>query len=149
MTSTISSTSTSTSTALLTTALLATTLHRPLRRPLAPMRASTIIKMGVTAVVCCVGGPALVYYVQPSSEELFKQYNPELQKKVLEQREERMKEYEEHMRVLKEQASADRPFWIVAAAAEKKKKKAIMQQTEENRKHLADMRKEMMEEQNR
>ncbi|KAI5776152.1 hypothetical protein EDC01DRAFT_625706, partial [Geopyxis carbonaria] len=61
------------------------------------------------AVICCVGGPALVYWIQPDPDELFKKYNPELQKKALSQREQRLKEHQEYLMKLKEYSKSDKP----------------------------------------
>jgi hypothetical protein len=36
------------------------------------MKSVTWAKMAFVGVTMCVGGPALVYYVQPTEEELFK-----------------------------------------------------------------------------
>lgn len=36
------------------------------------MKAFTWVKMLTAGSVLCIGGPALVYYVSPSEEELFK-----------------------------------------------------------------------------
>lgn len=58
--------------------------------------------------VCCIGGPALVYYVQPTDEELFKRYNPELQKKSLNRRYERQKEFDDFVTQLKTDSKDDR-----------------------------------------
>jgi len=41
-----------------------------------------------------VGGPALVYYVTPSEEEIFKRYNPDLQRRSLEGRIQRQEEFD-------------------------------------------------------
>lgn len=56
----------------------------------------------------CVGGPALVMWVQPTEEELFKRYNPDLQKKSLERRYERQKEFDDFVVQLKEHAKSDK-----------------------------------------
>lgn len=64
------------------------------------------------ALVCCVGGPALVYYIQPDPDELFKKYNPELQKKALSEREQRLRDHQEYVRKLKEYAKSDKPSTI-------------------------------------
>jgi hypothetical protein len=55
------------------------------------------------------GGPALVRYVQPTEEELFQRYNPELQKRSLEGRLQREQEFDEFVRKLKEYAKSDKP----------------------------------------
>jgi len=57
----------------------------------------------------CVGGPALVRYVQPTDEELFQKYNPELQKRSLERRYEREKDFDDFVVKLKQQAKSDKP----------------------------------------
>lgn len=55
-----------------------------------------------------VGGPALVYYVQPTEEELFKRYNPDLQKKSLANRDQRQKDFDEFVNKLKEHSKSDK-----------------------------------------
>lgn len=57
----------------------------------------------------CVGGPALVYYVSPTEEELFKKYNPDLQKKSLANRHEKQQEFDEFVSKLKEYSKSDKP----------------------------------------
>jgi hypothetical protein len=59
--------------------------------------------------VVCVGGPALVFWVQPTDEELFKRYNPELQKKSLERRFERQQEFDDFVNQLKDFSKSDKP----------------------------------------
>ena len=61
------------------------------------------------AIVCCVGGPALVFYLQPDPDELFSRYNPDLQKKALAGREKRLADHQEYVRKLKEYSKSDRP----------------------------------------
>jgi len=46
------------------------TLCRPLQS--VTMKAVTWVKMLTAGGALCIGGPALVYYVSPSEEELFK-----------------------------------------------------------------------------
>ncbi|KAK4168637.1 hypothetical protein QBC43DRAFT_309319 [Cladorrhinum sp. PSN259] len=70
-------------------------------------------KMLIAGGAACVGGPALVRYVQPTDEELFKKYNPELQKRSLERRFEREKEFDDFVVKLKEQSKSSKPIWIV------------------------------------
>ncbi|KAK4200617.1 hypothetical protein QBC40DRAFT_306587 [Triangularia verruculosa] len=65
------------------------------------------------------GGPALVRYLQPTDEELFQRYNPDLQKRSLERRYEREKEFDDFVVKLKEQAKSDKPIWILQAEEEK------------------------------
>lgn len=62
-----------------------------------------------SGAVICVGGPALTYYVTPTEEELFKRYNPELQKKSLERRTEKQEEFDYFVTKLKEYSKSDKP----------------------------------------
>ena len=48
-------------------------------------------------------------YITPSEEEIFKRYSPELQKRSLETREQRLKEAEEFVNKLKEYSKSDKP----------------------------------------
>ena len=57
----------------------------------------------------CVGGPMLTVYVMPTDEELFQKYNPELQKRSLERREERTTEFNEWLQNLKRQSRSNKP----------------------------------------
>jgi hypothetical protein len=75
----------------------------------------------------CIGGPALVWYVTPTEEEIFKvcllchmyapdsclcclqRYSPELQKKALAGREQRQKDFDAFVGQLKEAARSDKP----------------------------------------
>jgi hypothetical protein len=56
-----------------------------------------------------IGGPALVYYISPTEEELFKKYNPELQKRSLENRVEKQQEFDDFVGKLKEYSKSNRP----------------------------------------
>jgi len=51
----------------------------------------------------------LINYVQPTEEELFKKYNPELQKRSLEGRDERLREANEFIDKIKEYSKSDKP----------------------------------------
>lgn len=57
----------------------------------------------------CIGGPALVWWVSPTDEELFKKYNPELQKKSLARRYERQKEFDDFMTQVKADSKSSKP----------------------------------------
>lgn len=48
-------------------------------------------------------------WVQPTDEELFKRYNPELQKKSLERRYEKQKDFDDFVVQLKEYSKSDKP----------------------------------------
>ncbi|KAF2237848.1 CBP4-domain-containing protein [Viridothelium virens] len=85
----------------------------------------TWVKMAVVTVAMCVGGPALVYYVTPTEEELFKKYNPELQKRSLENRQARQQEFDDYVNKLKEWSRSDKQIWF---AAEEMAEKARMEQ---------------------
>ncbi|CUS09453.1 unnamed protein product [Tuber aestivum] len=111
------------------------------------MRPIAYIKMFVAGTVCCVGGPALVYYVTPDPDELFKRYNPELQKKTLEMREVREKRYAEFMGKLREYSKSDKPIWVVAAEEEKKQKIAANAERKRIRDEQERQRQEILEEQ--
>lgn len=56
-----------------------------------------------------MGGPALTYWVSPTEEELFKKYNPDLQKKSLANRAERQREFDDFVGKLKEYSKSDKP----------------------------------------
>lgn len=62
-----------------------------------------------SGAVICVGGPALTYYLTPTEEELFKKYNPDLQRKSLERRAERQEEFDHFVTKLKEYSKSDKP----------------------------------------
>lgn len=76
----------------------------------------------------CIGGPALIYYVTPTEEELFmvphsaghqnpspiltqslQRYNPELQRRSLENRKEKQEDFDNFVGRLKEYAKSDKP----------------------------------------
>ncbi|KAI9787896.1 MAG: assembly factor cbp4 [Peltula sp. TS41687] len=84
--------------------------------------------MAVTGVVICVGGPALVMYVTPSEEELFKRFNPDLQRRNLEKREERQRTHQDYLDKLREYSKSDKPIWTVAAEAEAKAKQTAVEE---------------------
>lgn len=48
-------------------------------------------------------------WVTPTDEELFKKYNPELQKRSLERRYEKQKEFDDFVGKLKEYSKSDKP----------------------------------------
>ncbi|KAF1830369.1 CBP4-domain-containing protein [Decorospora gaudefroyi] len=76
-------------------------------------RAWTWIKASAAGLGMCIGGPALVMYVSPTEEELFKRYNPELQKKSLANRYQRQKDFDDFVCGLKEASKSDKPIWTV------------------------------------
>ena len=62
----------------------------------------------LSGTVCCIGGPALVYYVSPTAEELFLKYNPELQKRSLENRLQKQQDFDDFVGKLKEYSKSDK-----------------------------------------
>ncbi|KAJ8124269.1 hypothetical protein O1611_g9372 [Lasiodiplodia mahajangana] len=80
----------------------------------------------------CVGGPAFVMWIQPTDEELFKRYNPELQKRSLEGRYERQKEFDDFVTRLKEYSKSDKPIWTVQEEAIRQHKQESLRQDFQN-----------------
>ncbi|KAI0540398.1 CBP4-domain-containing protein [Xylaria digitata] len=72
-------------------------------------RLGTWLKMLAVGGGVCVGGPAFVMWIQPTDEELFQRYNPELQKKSLERRYEKQKDFDDFVVRLKEYSKSDKP----------------------------------------
>lgn len=89
-------------------------------------RLGTWLKMLAVGGAVCVGGPALVLWVQPTDEELFKKYNPELQKKSLERRYEKQKDFDDFVTQLKEYSKSDKPIWVVQEEAARKRKEEML-----------------------
>ncbi|KAF1808739.1 hypothetical protein P152DRAFT_404663, partial [Eremomyces bilateralis CBS 781.70] len=58
--------------------------------------------------VCVIGGPALVYYVTPTEEELFKKYNPDLQRRAIQNRQKREEEFDKFVTDLKKHSKSDK-----------------------------------------
>jgi len=79
-------------------------------------------KMLAAGALCCIAGPALVYYISPTEEELFLKYNPDLQKRSLERRVVNQEEFDNFVGKLKEYSKSDKPIWDVAAEADRKSK---------------------------
>jgi hypothetical protein len=78
--------------------------------PLPPRSIFTDRRLTIpSGAVCCIGGPALVYYVSPTEEELFLKYNPELQKRSLENRRERQEDFDNFVMRLREYSKSDKP----------------------------------------
>ncbi|CAD6575522.1 MAG: assembly factor cbp4 [Alectoria sarmentosa] len=71
-------------------------------------KAALWFKMLSTGVILCVGGPALVYW----------KYNPELQKRSLENREQKQQDFDNFVNKLKEYSKSDKPIWTAAAEDE-------------------------------
>jgi CBP4 len=65
-------------------------------------------------VLFAVGGPALIVYVSPTEEELFLRYNPELQKRSLENRKEKQEDFDNFVGKLKEYSKSDKTSTLAA-----------------------------------
>ncbi|EEP81113.1 conserved hypothetical protein [Uncinocarpus reesii 1704] len=87
------------------------------------MSAGKWFKMLGAGAILCIGGPMFVNYVRPTEEELFQRFNPDLQKRNLENRERRQKEFDDFVTQLKEYSKSDKPIWVVAKEAEELQKK--------------------------
>ncbi|KAK2761526.1 assembly factor cbp4 [Emmonsiellopsis sp. PD_33] len=81
-------------------------------------RLGTTIKMVTAGAVLIIGGPALVQYIRPTDEELFKRFNPDLQKRNLETREKRQQDFDNFVTELKEHAKSDKSIWLAVKEAE-------------------------------
>ncbi|OAA62426.1 cbp4 domain containing protein [Niveomyces insectorum RCEF 264] len=77
----------------------------------------------------CVGGPMLTMYLMPTDEELFKKYNPELQKRSLERREERQQEFNDWVANLKRQSKINKPIWVVQEEEARAAREAKLSET--------------------
>ncbi|KAL1970205.1 hypothetical protein VTN77DRAFT_5365 [Rasamsonia byssochlamydoides] len=110
-------------------------------------RPVTWLKMAAVGLVLCVGGPMFVQYIRPTEEELFKRYNPELQKKSLENRERREKEFDDYVNKLKEWSKSDKSIWFAAKEEEARRRAAMESQVsrakEEERIQREEMRREL------
>ncbi|KLU83292.1 assembly factor CBP4 [Magnaporthiopsis poae ATCC 64411] len=82
------------------------------------------LKMILGGTAMAVGGPMFVMSITPTEEELFKKYNPDLQKRSLETRQERQKEYDDFVTKLKEYSKSDKSIWVVQAEAQREDKEA-------------------------
>ena len=74
----------------------------------------------LSGAVCCIGGPALVYYVSPTEEELFLKYNPELQKRSLENRLQKQQDFDDFVGKLKEYSKSDKTSMFAQSDMEHK-----------------------------
>ncbi|KXL42268.1 hypothetical protein M433DRAFT_140945 [Acidomyces richmondensis BFW] len=101
------------------------------------MKAFTWVKMLTAGSVLCIGGPALVYYVSPSEEELFKRYNPDLQRRALEGRQERQEDFDKFVCRLKEYSKSDKPIWTVWEEDVERRRRLGIEQELERRKAAA------------
>lgn len=79
----------------------------------------------------------------PAEGELFKRFSPELQKKNLEMRDERLRNHQEFIAQLKEYSKSDKPIWVAAAEAQAKAKEELMRSQGEEEALQEKIRQEM------
>lgn len=89
-----------------------------------------------------------MYYVTPSEGELFKRFNPDLQKRNLELRDEREKNYRDFAAKMIEYSKSDKPIWEAEADARQRVRNEIMRRETEERKIRDERAKEMRAEMN-
>ncbi|KAK5129035.1 hypothetical protein LTR85_000368 [Meristemomyces frigidus] len=93
------------------------------------MKTITWVKMLASGGIMCIGGPALIYYVTPTEEELFSRYNPDLQRRSLERRQEKQEDFDGFVNRLKEYSKSDKPIWTVwEQEVEKRRQLGITQE---------------------
>ncbi|KAI4204931.1 MAG: hypothetical protein LQ350_000783 [Teloschistes chrysophthalmus] len=91
--------------------------------------------MGAAFTILSVGGPALLYYFQPTDEEVFKASHPSIQPS---QRMRTVPEFDAFVNKLKGYSKSDKPIWAVAAEDEARTR---AEAAEEQRKAAAEMQK--------
>jgi len=84
-----------------------------------------------------------MYYVTPAEGELFKRFNPELQKRNLEMRDQRLKDYEHFLSQLKEYSKSDKPIWTAAAEGQAKAREQLLAKEAEEKANQQRIREEM------
>ncbi|TKA74661.1 hypothetical protein B0A49_03951 [Cryomyces minteri] len=94
-------------------------------------------KMIAAGVLVSLGGPALIYYVTPTEEELFLRYNPELQKRSLENRIGKQEDFDHFVNKLKEYSKSSKPIWEVAAEDDARLRRLAAEKTVEEQQSLA------------
>ncbi|KAL8959724.1 MAG: hypothetical protein Q9193_003455 [Seirophora villosa] len=97
-------------------------------------RAGMWIKMTAAFTVFSFGGPALIYYVQPTDEELFKVSS--LVDLFLWK--ERQEDFDTFVTKLKEYSRSDKPIWEAAALDEAQRKANV---TEEQQRLATELQK--------
>lgn len=100
-------------------------------------------KMAGIFLSISIGGPAFVYWVSPTEEELFLKYNPELQKRSLESRFGKEQNFDNFVGKLKEYSKSDKNIWDVAAEAQKKSKDGTIAEQAKLMKEMQDQKDEI------
>ncbi|EGC49862.1 cytochrome b mRNA-processing protein 4 [Histoplasma capsulatum var. duboisii H88] len=92
---------------------------------------------------------ALVQYVRPTEEELFQKFNPELQKRNLETRDQRQKDFDSFVTQLKTHAKSDKSIWHAIKESETTNRREVetrrKAELEEAERQKAQIRKELAE----
>jgi hypothetical protein len=109
-------------------------------------RGPLYFKMASVFIACAVGGPALMYYLTPTPEELFQRFSPELQKSNLENRERRKAEYEDFRHKMIEYSKSDKPIWVAAQEAQEKARLEIQEKARREQREKGEQRRGMREE---
>ncbi|KAA8643386.1 hypothetical protein EYZ11_003412 [Aspergillus tanneri] len=109
-------------------------------------RAGTWLKMLVAGTVICVGGPMFVQSIRPTDEELFKRYNPELQKRSQEDGDRRAQEFDDYVNRLKQWSKSDKSIWFAAQEQEKQKRSELEAQRSQAKDEAKVQREEMRKE---
>ncbi|CAK3985898.1 Assembly factor cbp4 [Lecanosticta acicola] len=109
------------------------------------MKTITYVKMAAAGAVMCIGGPALIYYVSPTEEELFLKYNPDLQRRSLANRQEKQEDFDRFVGRLKEYSKDDRPIWTVWEKDIEARRKVGVQAELDRRKAEEEMKREVRE----
>ncbi|KAF1355156.1 hypothetical protein BDV97DRAFT_344826 [Delphinella strobiligena] len=100
--------------------------------------AATWAKMIGGGAALCIGGPYLVYYVTPTEEELFQRYNPDLQRRSLENRAEKQENFNEFVSNLKRHSKSDLPIWAAWDKEMEQKRQASIAQMAADQRAAAD-----------
>lgn len=109
-------------------------------------RGALYLKMAAVFIACAAGGPALMYYITPTPDELFQRFSPDLQKHSLENRERRKAEYEDFRHKMIEYSKSDKPIWVVAEEAREKAKLEILEKVRQEQRVKEGSRRGMREE---
>lgn len=106
-------------------------------------RGGMYAKMAAVLVLGAIGGPAIMYLVTPEEGELFKRFSPDLQKRNIEMRGEREKNYLELASKMKEYSKSDKPIWIVEQEAAERARSEILRREAQEREEKAKVKAEM------
>lgn len=108
-------------------------------------RSGMYAKMAAVFLGCSIGGPLIMYYVTPSEGELFKRFNPDLQKRNLEMRKEREENYKDFAQKMIEYSKSDKPIWAAEEDGRQRARQEILRREALERKEKDDRAREMRE----